>query len=96
MAVLYIPRSLGTKQVFSLVPRLTRIGVYIWGRQPGSETTICTRAHIRMHITEKRLNSCVVLLHVHKEIVNQMDLLPIARSFVALNDERIRYFGAFT
>ena len=48
-------------------------------------------------MTEKRLNNCV-LLHIHKHIVDELDLhvVSIARSFVTLNEERIRHCGAFT
>ena len=37
-------------------------------------------------MTEKRLNNCLVL-HVHKCITNEGDLVEIAKEFVMLNDE---------
>jgi len=37
---------------------------------------------------EKRLNNCV-LLHVHKDLVDEINLVPIAKSFASLNSERI-------
>ena len=46
-------------------------------------------------MTEKRLNKCV-LLHVHKDLVDEMDLVPIAKRFASLNSERMCYFGSFT
>ena len=41
-------------------------------------------------MTEKRLNSFLVL-HIHKCITNEHDLVEITNEFVMVNDER--YFG---
>ena len=35
-------------------------------------------------MTEKKLNNCMIL-HIHKELTDQMDLLKIAKKFVACN-----------
>ena len=35
-------------------------------------------------------------MHVHKDIVDELDLVPIARSIVSLDEEWIRHFGSFT
>ena len=45
-------------------------------------------------MTEKRLNNCLVL-HVHKCITDECDLVKIAKEFVMVNDERMKYFGTF-
>ena len=45
-------------------------------------------------MTEKRLNNCLVL-HVHKCITDECDLVKIAKEFVMVNDERRKYFGTF-
>ena len=37
-------------------------------------------------MTEERLNNCLVL-HVHKCITNECDLVEIATEFVMVNDE---------
>ena len=42
----------------------------------------------------KRRNNCA-LLHIHKDLVDSMHLVAIAKSFCLFNDERIRYFGSF-
>ena len=43
---------------------------------------------------EKQLNNCLVL-HVHKCITDEYDLVEIAKKFVMVNDERRKYFGTF-
>ncbi|XP_066265791.1 zinc finger MYM-type protein 1-like [Branchiostoma lanceolatum] len=48
--------------------------------------------YLRSTMTEQRLNNCM-LPHVHKDIVDDMDLNAIATEFVSLNQERMRYFG---
>ena len=45
-------------------------------------------------MTEQRLNNCTKL-HIHKDVVDKMELVPIAVDFAGANDERIRYFGSF-
>ena len=45
-------------------------------------------------MTEKRLNNCL-LVHVHKEIVDELTLKEIAVEFVSVNDERRKHFGNY-
>ena len=46
----------------------------------------------RSKMTEKTLNNCF-MLHVHKEITDELDLVSIAKEFACASDERIKYFG---
>ena len=48
----------------------------------------------RSSMSEKKLNQCFSL-HVHKELTETLNVVDIAREFIATNDERIRYFGKF-
>ena len=52
--------------------------------------------YLRSTITEKRLNNCL-LLHVHKDLTDGIDLIEIAKEFitVGLTDERRNHFGSF-
>ncbi|KAI8511315.1 zinc finger, MYM-type [Branchiostoma belcheri] len=50
--------------------------------------------YLRSSMTEQRLNNCL-MLHIHKDLVDTMDLTPIASTFVSFNDGRSRYFGSF-
>ena len=63
-----------------------------------SERTFSAVKHIytyvRLTMTEKRLNNCL-LLHVHKDLTDSLDLPSIAREFVFKYDERKKYFGNF-
>ena len=42
--------------------------------------------YLQATMTEKQLNNCLVL-HVHKCITNECDLVEIAKEFVMVNDE---------
>jgi len=50
--------------------------------------------YLRSAMTEKRLNNCM-LLHVHKDKADDLDLLQVAKSFISVNSERQQYFGIF-
>lgn len=47
--------------------------------------------YLRFSLTEKGLNNCI--LRVHKDL---LDEIPIAKSLVSLNSERMCYFESFT
>ena len=50
--------------------------------------------YLHSSMTENRLNNCC-LLHIHKDILHEMDLTPIAAAFTSANDECQHYFGSF-
>ena len=50
--------------------------------------------YLRSSMTEKRLNHCL-LLHVHKELTDSVDLVAVAKEFIDSYDERKKYFGHF-
>ena len=45
-------------------------------------------------MTEERLNNCL-LVHVYKEIADELDLEAISRDFVGADDARKKHFGCF-
>ena len=45
-------------------------------------------------MTEERLNNCL-LVHVYKEIAEELDLEVISRDFVRADDARKKHFGCF-
>ena len=51
--------------------------------------------YLRSSMTEQRLNNCM-LLHIHKDLTDDLDLHEIAKEFISSNDERHRYFGNFS
>ena len=51
--------------------------------------------YLRSTMTEKRLNNCL-LLHVHKELTDQLNITDIAKEFISANSDRNRYFGSFS
>ena len=45
-------------------------------------------------MSQKRLNNCVSL-HVHKKLLDGIDVVDVAKEFALVNDKRIKYFGSF-
>ena len=43
---------------------------------------------------EKQVNNCL-LTHVHKDIVDELNLKEIAVEFVSVNDEMRKHFGNY-
>jgi len=62
-----------------------------------SERTFSALRHVlpylRSSMTEQRLNNCL-LLYVHKELTDTLDLLKIGQDFI-VNEERRKHFGMF-
>ena len=50
--------------------------------------------YLRSTMTEKRVNNCL-LVHVHKDIVDELNLKEIAVEFVSVNDERRKHFSNY-
>ena len=50
--------------------------------------------YLRSTISELRLNNCI-LLHVHKALMESLDIKQIAKEFVSHKPERKHYFGIF-
>ena len=50
--------------------------------------------YLRSTMTEKRLNNCL-LIHVHRDIVDELSLKEIAVEFVSANDERRKHFVSY-
>ena len=49
---------------------------------------------LRSTMSQPRLNH-VMILHIHKETTDKLDLTTIAREFVSINEKRGNYFGRF-
>ena len=50
--------------------------------------------YLRTTMTQKRLNHLIVM-HIHKERTDQLDLSSIANEFVSFNERRKSYFGSW-
>ena len=53
------------------------------------------KTYLRSTMNQDRLNS-IMVLHVHKEYTDDMDLVDIANEFVHSSDHRYNMFGKFT
>ena len=51
--------------------------------------------YLRSSMSERRLNNCL-LLHVHKDVTDSLDLISIASEFVCAHDEHRKHFGHFS
>ena len=54
-----------------------------------------TKTWLRTTVTQKRLNNCM-LLHVHKEKVDNLNIIDIANEFGCANESRLSTFGKFS
>ena len=54
-----------------------------------------TKTWLRTTMTQKRLNNCM-LLHVHKEKVDNLNIIDIANEFGCANESRLSTFGKFS
>ena len=54
-----------------------------------------TKTWLRMAMTQKRLNNCM-LLHVHKEKVDNLNIIDIANEFGCTIESRLSTFGKFS
>lgn len=50
------------------------------------------KTYLRQTMGQQRLND-LMLLHIHKQQTDQIDLKTVVQSFVSVNEERSRYFG---
>ena len=50
--------------------------------------------YLRSTMSEKRLNNCL-LLYVHKDLTDTLNLQNIATEFISSNEDRRKYFGSF-
>ena len=86
------------KSMFSEVHRLLRVYLTIPMSSATAERTFSAlralKNYMRSTMTQKRLNH-VMLLHIYKEKVDQLDLKEIAKSFIEANARRKAFFGEF-
>ena len=52
------------------------------------------KTYLRSTMTQERLNN-LMILHVHKEFTDALDLVQVANEFVRANESRLRSFGKF-
>ena len=88
------------KTTLSEVHKLLRLFLTIPLTSSTAERTFsvlrCLLTYLRSTMTEQRLNNCL-LLHTHKDLTDNIDLLTIAKEFIAVGvtNERRNYFGVF-
>ena len=52
------------------------------------------KTYIRNSMTDKRYNN-LMILHIHKEKTDALNLTDIAKQFVQANERRMRFFGKY-
>ena len=52
-----------------------------------------TFAYLHSTMTEKRLNDCI--LHIHKDLTDQLNITNTANESISANSDCHRYFGSF-
>ena len=100
MFELYICQSVSPaiRRSSTEIHKLLRLYLAVPATSATSERTFSSLrrllTYLRQTMTEQRLNNCL-LLHVHKDLTDELDMKEIGRAFVSTNDERRRYFGDF-
>lgn len=86
------------KSLLSEVHKLLRLYLSIPITSATAERTFSVLrrllTYLRSTMTEKRLNNCL-LLHVHKDLTHNINIIDIAKEFTLANDDRKKYFGSF-
>ena len=84
------------RQMFTEVHNLLRLSFTIPVTSSMSEKSFSALKrlliYLRLTMTEKRLNNCF-LLHVPKDTTEAIDLVEVAKDFIACNDECRACFG---
>ena len=82
--------------MFSEVDKLVRIYLTIPVTTATGERSLsavrCIKTYLRSTMSQQRLNS-VMLLNVHKDLTDGLDLPALARQFVDANERRRHFFG---
>ena len=86
------------KSMLSEIHNLLRLYLTVPITSATSETSFSALrrvlSYLRSSMLEQRLNNCI-LLHIHKELTDSCNMEEIAKDFIAVNSERINYFGTF-
>ena len=87
-----------SKQILQQVDRLLRIYLTVPMASATAERSFSAlrrlKNYLRTTMTQKRLNHLIVM-HIHKERTDQLDLSSIAKEFVSVNERRKSYFGSW-
>ena len=87
------------KRILSEIHKVLRLYLVVPVTSATSERTFSVLkrllVYLRSTMTEMRLNNCL-LVHVHKDLTDALNLEDIAKEFVACNVERRRHFGSFS
>ena len=87
------------QEMFSEVDKLVRLYFTIPITTATAERSFSTlrriKTYLRSTMTEERLNN-IMVLHAHKDLASDLDLVKIAKTFVAANSRRQGYFGNFS
>ena len=54
-----------------------------------------TKTWLRTAMSQGRLDHCL-MLHVHKSLMDELNLMSISKGFVSVNESRLRSIGLFT
>ena len=86
------PQRVGFRSIWALLELLLVMPATNATSERSSSALRRLKTYLRTTMSQLRLNNLMVL-HVHKELTDSLDLKSIARSFVNANDSRKRIFG---
>ena len=86
------------KKFLTEIHKLLKLYLMIPVTTASSERSFSALKHVKTYLrssmTQNRLNHCM-LLHVHKDKTQKLDLRQLAEEFVKVNDTRFGFFGVF-
>ena len=84
------------ESMLSEVHKLLRLYLTIPIMSSTSERTFSAMKRLLtyLHSTMTEENNCV--LHIHKDLTDQLDITVIAKEFISANSDRHRYFGSYS
>jgi hypothetical protein len=87
------------RQMFDQVITMVKLYLSIPVSTATAERTLSVlrrlKTYLRTDMSQKRLNNALMLLHVHKDYTDKLDMIKIANDFVQSNERRRRYFDIF-
>ena len=88
----------GEHQLYSMVVQLAKLILVMSATNAVSERSFsglrCLKTWLRSTMSQSRLNWCMIL-HVHNDGTDKLDLKAVANEFVSRNTSRQNMFGTF-
>lgn len=87
-----------SRTVFDQINKLLHILLTIPATTATAERSFSTLRRLKTYLhstmSQSRLNH-LMILHIHKQRTDELNVLDIAKEFIEINDRRVKFFGRF-